>query len=233
MTTFNLLFTIFFLYISSSNIFHRNEYLIQKMKMAESKIEKTNKGLCNWDNCSYGGNLNLGNLQLSSGKSVRPFYVQGDNILCVTAALIADNAESSSYTFFGHSAEAILSIKIFGSNFGSNNHNDWIFFHSVPLPGVHYTGDEKGGPFKGYPKLEWLDCECLHYQNLGILDWDYFPYKYIRFKIEEGDKVNSDDTLLDIWGLSENYRNNRLEHGIWGSNYHHAAIWIQTLDYNY
>lgn len=200
-----------------------------KSEPLSEKEESTNESYdCSWDNCNYGGMMNLNRVQLQTGKVVYPYTLKSDNVLTVTKALIADNAESPSYEWLGHSHEAILSIRIYYSNDSRN----WHYFHSVPLPGMHFMGYQKKGTYKGYPKMEWLDCECMRYENLGILDWDTFPYKYIRFQIREGDKFQDDDILLDIYSLSSDFKYAVNPEMIFGDNYHHAAIWVKTVKYN-
>jgi len=188
------------------------------------KIENFDYNKNKWN---YGGMMNLNRVQLKSGKMVYPYTLKSDNVLTITKALVGDNAESPNWGPW-HSHEAILSVRIYYSN----NGNNWKYFHSVPLPGMHFTGYQKKGTYRGYPKMEWLDCEWMRYENLGILDWDTFPYKYIRFQIREGDKFQDDDILLDIYSLTSRLKHKSKPEMIFGDNYHHAAIWVKTVGYN-
>ena len=186
---------------------------------SKKELFNSNKG----KSCIF---MDVDRVELMNGKVLTPYTVQGDNILTVSKAYIRDNAESPNWEWlpgpFRHSHEAILSVQIFSSNDTRN----WTRVKMVPLPGQHYTGDESSGPFNGYPKLQWLDNECVEYANLGVLAWDYFPGKYIKIVIEEGDKVGGDDILLNVWGNAEDLRNNWAPLKLEGT---HGYIWVKNM----
>lgn len=110
--------------------------------------------------------------------------VYGNNILVIKKAFIRDDGENNFLRGDGD-----IGLHIYYSK-----NRIWKLFKIIRLFGPHYHGNDTDGS----EKYEWSDYKGVNYKNYGILKWRYFPGKYIRIKLKEGDHgLTKDDIVFD------------------------------------